>query len=106
MRLIDADILNEHCNRIIADDWNSRACPDSWADAYEAFKDDIDDMPTIDPKDLRPKAKWRTLDDCSNAGVYCTRCYKKVYRVDYANQKVKSRFCPNCGAEMEGEECL
>ena len=95
MRLIDADTLKAEFTGNFNELWH-----------YIAIKALIDCAPTIDPKDLRPKAKWRTLDDCSNAGVYCTRCYKKVYRVDYANQKVKSRFCPNCGAEMEDEECL
>lgn len=45
--------------------------------------------------------KWNVLDNCSNAGVYCSECGKKVYRSDYANQKVKSNFCPNCGAKMD-----
>lgn len=95
MRLIDADTLKAEFTGNFNELWH-----------YTGINALIDCAPTIDPKDLRPKAKWRTLDDCSNAGVYCTRCYKKVYRVDYANQKVKSRFCPNYGAEMEGEECL
>lgn len=44
---------------------------------------------------------WYLLDECSNEGVYCSECYKKVYRKEYANQKVKSPFCPNCGAKMD-----
>lgn len=50
---------------------------------------------------VRKKGKWELLDDCANAGVYCSNCSKKVYRVDYANQKVKSKYCPACGAKME-----
>lgn len=48
---------------------------------------------------------WFLLDEYSNAGVYCSVCYKKVYKTDYANQKVKSKYCPNCGAvmDLEGE---
>lgn len=52
----------------------------------------------------RPKGKWLLLDKCSNEGVYCSNCLKKVYRKEYANQKVKSNFCPNCGADMRGKE--
>lgn len=43
------------------------------------------------------------LDECANAGVYCSVCHKKVYREQYANQKLKSKFCPNCGAMMDEE---
>ena len=28
-------------------------------------------------------------------------CHKKVYKTDYANQKIKSKYCPNCGAIMD-----
>lgn len=46
---------------------------------------------------------WKLLDECSNAGVYCSVCSKKVYRTDYANQKIKSKYCPNCGSIMDEE---
>ena len=48
-RPIDADALQELCNRRIQDTWNSRAAPVSWAAAYADFKDDIDSMPTLTP---------------------------------------------------------
>lgn len=44
---------------------------------------------------------WILLDDCSNEGVYCSICHKKVYKKEYANQKLKSKFCPNCGHKMK-----
>ncbi len=47
--------------------------------------------------------EWFLLDECSNEGVYCSVCTKKVYRTEYANQKLKSNYCPNCGAKMNGE---
>ena len=46
---------------------------------------------------------WFLLDECANEGVYCSVCSKKVYKTNYANQKLKSKFCPNCGAIMDGE---
>ena len=49
----------------------------------------------------RPVGHWNLLDDCSNEGVYCSVCNKKVYKKYYANQKVQSKFCPNCGAMMK-----
>lgn len=45
--------------------------------------------------------EWYLLKNCANEGVYCSVCTKKVYKTDYANQKIKSPFCPNCGAKMD-----
>ena len=49
MRAIDADALQELCNRRIQDTWNSGTAPVSWAAAYADFKDDIDSIPTLTP---------------------------------------------------------
>lgn len=59
----------------------------------------------VPAEDVAPvvHAKWFLLNECSNEGVYCSNCHKKVYRSDYANQKVKSKYCPNCGARMGGD---
>lgn len=50
--------------------------------------------------------KWIVLDECANEGVYCSVCRKKVYKIDYARSnnpvKMKSQYCPNCGAKMDG----
>ena len=47
---------------------------------------------------------WVSLTDCSNAGVYCSVCNKKVYMEDYAwcnrKNKLRSNYCPNCVAKM------
>ena len=47
---------------------------------------------------------WISLTDCANAGVYCSICNKKVYREDYAwcnrKNKLRSDYCPHCGAKM------
>ena len=48
--------------------------------------------------------RWVSLTDCANAGVYCSVCNKKVYKEDYAwcnrKNKLRSNYCPNCGADM------
>lgn len=62
------------------------------------IEDCIRRMPPVTPQ--RPTGEWFLLDDCANEGVYCSVCHKKVYKRDYANQKLKSKFCPNCGARM------
>lgn len=48
-RAIDADALQELCDRRIQDTWNSRTAPVSLEYAYADFKDDIDSMPTLTP---------------------------------------------------------
>lgn len=50
MRPIDADALEQSCKEIIADDWNKRTSPVSWADAYEEFLDELENAPTVDIK--------------------------------------------------------
>ena len=49
---------------------------------------------------------WISLTECANAGVYCSVCHKKVYKEDYAwcnrKNKLRSDYCPNCGAKMHG----
>ena len=39
-----AEKLNEKCDGMIKDKWNSNVAPISWAEAYANFKDDIDDV--------------------------------------------------------------
>ena len=46
---------------------------------------------------------WFLLDDCSNAGVYCSVCKKKVYKEHYENLDPKSKFCHNCNSIMDCE---
>lgn len=47
---------------------------------------------------------WVSLTDCLNAGVYCSVCNKRVYKEDYAygnrKNKLRSNYCPHCGAKM------
>ena len=57
-REIDADALQELCNRRIQDTWNSGTAPVSWAEAYADFKDDIDSIPT-----LTPPNEWVSVEE-------------------------------------------
>ena len=60
----------------------------------------------IESLDIKKTAHghWVSLTECSNAGVYCSVCNKKVYKEDYAwcnrKNKLRSNYCPNCGAKM------
>ena len=66
----------------------------------------LNQFPVADVAPVR-HGVWISLTDCSNAGVYCSVCHKKVYKEDYAicnrKNKLRSDYCPNCGAKMDGE---
>lgn len=53
---------------------------------------------------VQERGYWASLTDCANAGVYCSVCNKKVYKEDYARcnrkNKLRSDYCPHCGAKM------
>lgn len=63
----------------------------------------INEQPTVDAVEV-VHGEWISLTDCSNAGVYCSVCKKKVWKEDYAwcnrKNKLRSNYCPNCGADM------
>lgn len=65
----------------------------------------LNQFPVADVAPVR-HGVWISLTDCSNAGVYCSVCHKKVYKEDYAicnrKNKLRSDYCPNCGAKMDG----
>lgn len=63
----------------------------------------IEKQPTADVMEAK-RGEWIQLDECANEGVYCSVCHKKVYKIEYANQALKSAYCPNCGADMRGDK--
>ena len=73
-----------------------------YMDAIHDAMEHVKFMPTLEQNE-RKHGHWMLLDECSNAGVYCSNCHKKVYKTDYANQKIKSKYCPNCGSIMDEE---
>ena len=88
-RLIDADALKNDGQLYI-----------HGADGKDYYE--VDHAPTVDAVEVN-HGEWFLLDDCANAGIYCSVCHKKVYREEYAYRKFKSKYCPNCGAKMDGE---
>ena len=92
MRLINADAL---INRIVFHtDWP--------VDEKEAFEDEINAEPTIEPE--QKKGKWVRHDEVKNVYggicIECSECGEK-YVVQYIEYE---KYCRNCGADMrEGE---
>lgn len=77
-----------------------------WGFGRQNIRDVIASVPTADVEPVQ-HGQWISLTDCSNAGVYCSICHKKVYKEDYAwcnrKNKVRSAYCPNCGSKMDLE---
>ena len=62
-----------------------------WAELIDKWHKNMAELPTIES---RPKGKWAlnmALAECSNCGKY----KPQLWVVNY---------CPNCGADMRGEE--
>ena len=80
------DILDQ----FVCDDWYSN--------------DDIAEKLIANGVTVQEYAEWVSVTDCANAGVYCSVCHKKVYKEDYAwcnrKNKLRSDYCPHCGAKM------
>lgn len=78
-----------------------------WCDPCGAAVEAVLSVPAADAAPV-VHGRWISLTECSNAGVYCSICHKKVYKEDYAwcnrKNKVRSSYCPNCGAKMDGGE--
>lgn len=93
MRLIDADALKEKRFRMHSEFLGTVS--------VVAVKD-IDDAPTIDPESLRKKGEWKPRTDVVGF-VNCSVCHECNIYDDWADGK-KWNFCPNCGADMRGED--
>ena len=98
MRLIDADKINYYKATV------TRGMR-SFYDTEIAEKFQIDRMPTIDPESLRPRGTWEGSADGYSDGelVYDTwTCSECGHAVDTDDPDALFKFCPNCGAKMEG----
>lgn len=83
-----------------------RLCTDEEIDQYQnALYMALAALRTVSREQVEKvwRGEWMALDECSNEGVYCKRCKKKVYRIEYANEKMRSPFCPACGAAQTDE---
>lgn len=68
-----------------------------YADGAQQVLDIITATPTIDPESLRPVSHWKK----SKSGYNCAACRTNAPS-DACGFTVLSKYCPNCGARMEG----
>lgn len=91
MRLIDADKLEAHEQILPLGNG-------MYESVFIVYKDDIDDMPTVDAV---PVVHGRWIRD--EFGTKCGVCGLYAYR-DKFGQPWESPYCPNCGSRNRSEE--
>ena len=67
-------------------------------DEYNVIKQEVDEIPTIDPESLRPTAKW-IVTKTAVCGMYryeCSSCGALRFRAT----ALHLNYCSNCGKRM------
>ena len=71
------------------------------------------DVPTIDPESLRPKGRWEDMygGRYDNSLYVCSVCREPALEksaTDFLgrwwSRQEPSNYCPNCGADMRGND--
>ena len=89
MRPIDADVLKNKSRHVFKSNTGGHCSP-------IVSTDDIDNTPTLTLDDIMPHGQW--IDARKYCGDYmCSNC-DALYGTD------KFKYCPNCGAKMDGKE--
>ena len=102
MRLIDADRINFY-KATVARGMHS------FENVEIVEKIQVDRMPTIDTESLRPNGKWIDRWTVKNPqveeipSVECSNC-GMLFCDLINNHREMFRFCPHCGAKMDGGE--
>ena len=93
---IEREAVLAKCREIAACEWNHRASPVSWADAYEQFAEDVEEITVADVAPIR-HGRWVKRGD----KWQCTHC-KVLMSIAGTPKENMLNYCPNCGAKMDG----
>ena len=71
-------------------------------DEYNAIKQEVDEIPTIDPETLRPTAHWINEDSFYKDSIVwsCSECKGKIVLRGGTPENNNYQYCPTCGARM------
>lgn len=100
---IDRTGLLHLCDDMITKKWITQDPPASWAEAYEEFKGDIENVPIADVQEVK-HGRWEKVDDFD--GEYhwkCTSCDIEWWFECGGLSENGSHYCPTCGAKMNAE---
>lgn len=91
IRLIDARRgLHQQCESLFRD----KKVADQ---IYMYLCDGLEECDEVDPE--RKNGEWIKMSDADGTYWCCSECGEELYRLCD-----KTNFCPNCGADMRGEE--
>ena len=109
VRLVDVSELEADLKKELAkEDAKGKGADILFCESIEDELSDLENLPTIDPKSLRPVAHWEEIHDscvssAGKSGSWCvpaTRCTNpKCGEVNPCG--LKTPFCPMCGFRME-----
>lgn len=105
-------------NDLISRKWLIECVEEGWI-KFETEKDKNkfihlvrDTAPSAQPERIR--GRWIKMSDADRVYYCCSECGEELYRLwsfdrefDLVPHKVsiaQTRYCPNCGADMRGEE--
>lgn len=104
-KYIDADVLYEKIHNIGGCD----AEPDTWAEVWDEVIDEclnlLESMPAADVQEVR-HGKWIDTEPKYNYENHCAAHYQcsECGRRTGIKQTRTYKYCPRCGARMDGEE--
>lgn len=105
-RLIDANMIRKYISNRQIQIAGILEKVDGWIE-LENVLNAIKEIPTIDPESLRPVSRWDSsgkytfMDKKNSIAVRCENCGCALHMREYKENVWK--FCPVCGARMEGE---
>ena len=89
-------ISREAAEQVACEACERPGCPTLWGDVC----DSIDRLNTIPAADVRPvvRGEWKTSYEAFGLLPFCLKCSK-------CNEAtfIQYNYCPNCGADMRGE---